>query len=297
MAGRALRAIFALFALRAGALAQNSVSASASLAPSDSVLVVRGWCDDCTVDVSKEQFDLWLGVLFPAGLNSKARFAKSYADVLAFASAARQRELDLSPEYLESMRWLEEKTLADLLRRRLEKESKDVSPSEIQAYYREQSSRFDEVRLRRLVVPKSNLAAADARAFQRRAQEVAAALRERAARGEDLDQLQKDCYESLGFSGTPPSTDAGYRRRTAFSPEVSAAVFSLQPGEVSQAEQETYSFVIYKVEAKRKLPCEQVRDEIAAEVAKAKLEKAIDSITANVRVELNGAYFETASTQ
>ena len=68
------------------------------------------------------------------------------------------------------------------------------------------------------------------------------------------------------------------------------ADFALQPGEVSQVKQEAYSFVIYKVEAKRKLPREQVREEIVAEVAKVKLRKALDSITANVSAEWNEKY-------
>jgi len=289
--------MFGLIALVTGASAQSNPFASESLAPTDSVLVVSGFCDDCKVAVSKKQFDLLLGVLFPAGLNSKTHFAQSYADVLAFAHAARQQGLDQSPEYQVSMQWLQENTLADLLRRRLEKESTAVSDSEIQAYYREQSSRFEEVRLRRVVVPKNNLAAADAHAFERRAWEVASALRQSAARGEDLDQLQKECFETLGFSGMPPSTDVGNRRRSGMSTEVSDAVFALEPGEVSKVEPEAYSFVIYKVEAKRKLPREEVREEIAAEVAKAKLQKALHSITAHVRAELNETYFGAAAAQ
>lgn len=299
VAGRTVRALFGLLALAAGASAQSDPVASESLAPTDSALVVRGLCDDCTVAVSKTQFDLLLGILFPAGpnANSKTNFAKGYGDVLAFAHAAKQLGLDQSPEYQVSLQWLQAKTLADLLRRRLEKESAAVSDSDIQAYYREQSSRFEEVHLRRLVVPKSNLAAADARAFEIRAGEVASALRERAARGEDLDRLQKDCFETLGFSGMPPSTDVGNRRRTGLASEVSGEIFALQPGEVSRVQAEAYSFVIYKVEAKRKLPREQVRDEILTEVAKARLKKALDSVTANVRVELNETYFGAASAQ
>jgi hypothetical protein len=66
----------------------------------------------------------------------------------------------------------------------------------------------------------------------------------------------------------PPSTDVGHRRRTGLSSEASEEVFSLQPGQVSQVQQETYSFVIYKVDTKRKLPCEQVREEIASQSPK-----------------------------
>jgi hypothetical protein len=297
VAGTTLRAIFGTLALIAGASGQNNQVASESLAPGEPVLAIHGVCDDCTVAVSKKQFDLLLGVLFAGGSNSKMRLAQSYADVLASAHAARQLGLDDSPEYQASLQWLQEKTLADMLRRRLEKESEAVSDSEIEGYYREHSSRFEEVQLRRLVVPKSNLAAPDVDAFQARAREVAAALRERAARGEYLNQLQKECFEKLGFSGLAPATDAGNRRRAGMSPEVSDRVFSLQPGEVSPVQDEAYSFVIYKVEAKRKLPLEQGRGEIVTEVAKAKLKQALASITTNVWMELNEKYFGPASAQ
>jgi len=292
-----LRAIFGTFAFIAGACAQSNPAASEPVAPSDSVLAVHGSCDDCTVSVGKKQLDVLLGFLFPAGSTSKPQFARSYADVLTLGQAARERGLDQSPEYQALMQWLQEKTLADLLRRQLEKESREVSDGEIEAYYLEQPRRFQEVRLRRLVVPKNNFAAPDAEEFQMHAQQLASALRERAAHGEDLDQLQRECYEALGFIGTPPSTDVGNRRRDAMSPEVSEAVFALNPGEVSLVEQEAYSFVIYKVDAKRELPRQQVRDEIVAEVGKAKLKKALGSITANVRVEWNEKYFGPASAQ
>ena len=58
-------------------------------------------------------------------------FAKNYADVLAFSAAARDLGLDQSSEYQTTMRWLRERTLAGLLRRRLESESTAVTGAEI----------------------------------------------------------------------------------------------------------------------------------------------------------------------
>jgi bifunctional DNA-binding transcriptional regulator/antitoxin component of YhaV-PrlF toxin-antitoxin module len=195
------------------------------------------------------------------------------------------------------MRWLQVKALADLLRRRLEKESGTVSEAEVEAYYREQLPRFEEVKLRRVVLPRNNFAVNDKQKFEHDIQRIAAELRERAAHGEDLERLQKEGYESLGFSGLPPVTDVGNHRRVNLPSEVREELFSLQPGEVSKVENETYSFVIYKVEAKWRLSSEQVREEITRELAKQKLERAFKSITGTIRTELNEKYFGTALAQ
>jgi hypothetical protein len=227
----------------------------------------------------------------------KGHLARTYAELLAFDSAARVVGIDSSPQYQNTIRWLETKTLADLLRRRLEKESSAVSEPEIEAYYREEFTRYEEVSLRRLVLPKSKFAVEDRKTFEADVQRVAAGLRERAARGEDLERLQKEGYEALGFGGSPPTTQAGNRRRVDLPAEVSEEVFLLRPGEVSKVESETYSFVIYKAETRSRRPLEQVREEIAREVAKQKLERALKAITGNVRTELNEQYFGNSSAQ
>ena len=167
----------------------------------------------------------------------------------------------------------------------------------MEAYYREELHQFEEVRLQRLVLPKDNFAIEDRQKFEQNAQRIAAGLRERAAQGEDLESLQKEAYEVLGFGGLPPTTVVGNRRRASLPAEVSADVFSLRPGEVSKVENESHSFVIYKVEAKWTLLEEQVRDEITREVAKKKLERVLESITGNLRTELNMKYFGADSVQ
>jgi parvulin-like peptidyl-prolyl isomerase len=288
----------------------TGLTEAAPLAPGAPVLFIRGVCpaskgessnsDDCTVAVSRQEFEELMKIVSPRGQIAPAvmnRFAKSYGELLAFDSAARESGIDKSLQYQQTMRWLEAKTLADLLRGRLEKESGSVSEPEAEAYYRDKLAQFEEVRLQRLVLPKNNFAAADRQKFEQDAQRIAAELRERAVRGEELERLQKEGYEALGFSGLPPATEVGNRRRANLPPEVSDDIFSLRPGEISKVETETYSFVIYKVEAKRTLIKEQVRDEINREVSKQKLERALKSITGNIRTELNEKYFGTAAAQ
>jgi len=282
----------------------------AQTTPRDAVLLIHGVCsdseifsrdsNDCTVAVSRQQFENLLGVLSPGrqlDAGAKGRIAKTYGELLAFDHAARKLGIDNSPQYQEAMRWLQSKTLADLLRHRLEQESGKVPEAEVQAYYREQATQFEEVRLYRIVLPKSNFAIDDQHKFEHEAQRIAGKIRERAASGEELEQLQKEAYQALGFSGVAPATLVGNRRRASLPSEVSDEVFSLPPGGISKIESESHSFVIYKVEAKWRLSMEQVRDEITREIVKRKLERALQSITGNIRTELNEEYFGTAPVQ
>ncbi len=140
-----------------------------SVSSSDPVLSIRGICpqskiasraDECTVAVSRERFDELMRIVAPEGqatASMKQSFARTYAETLALSNAARAAGIDHSPQYREAFEWLQLKTLAELLRRRLEKESNNVSEAEIDAHYRERISQFEEVALRRLSAPESQL--------------------------------------------------------------------------------------------------------------------------------------------
>jgi hypothetical protein len=280
----------------------TGISFAETVSLGDPVVVVHGACPDdkCTTAVSRQQLDDLMSFLSPAGPIApglKRSLAKTYAELLEFDSAARALGIDRSPQFQSAMQWFEAKTLADLLRHRLEIETSKVTEEEIQNYYQKYASRFEVVTLRRLSLPRNNLAAPDRRKFEQDVQRVTAELRERAVHGEDLERLQKEGYETLGLSGLPPTTQAGNRRRTDLASTVSETIFSLQQGEVSQIENETYSFVIYKVEAKSILTPEHVREEITREVSKEKLERTLKAITGGTRTELNEQYFGTASPQ
>ena len=282
----------------------------APLTSVDPVLSIRGVCHepedkaftagDCSLTVSRQQFEDLISILSPdrhVTPEMKRHLAETYAALLAFDSAARELGLDQSSEYQTKIRWLESKTLGDLLRRRLEKESNAVTEAEIDVYYRERLAEFEEVRLRRLVLPRSNLVAGERQKLELDAQRIAVELRERAAHGEDMDQLQREGYQALGFSGLPPATDMGTRRKANLPSEASEEIFALRPGDVSKVENETYSFVIYKVETKSRPSRERVKDEIIRELSKEKLERALKNVTERVRAELNKKYFGVASTR
>ena len=289
------------------AVAQSA--APAARGSGDPVLIIHGVCREakastgagaCTAVVGRRQFDDLLNIVAPgrqATPAMKQSFARAYAELLALDRAARDSGIDASQQYRETMQWLQQKTLADMLRRRLEKESDTISDAEIEAYYRERISRFETVKLRRLLLPKSNFAAADPIKFEQESQRIAARLRERAADGEDLERLQKEGYEALAFPGAPPATEVGDRRRADLPSEVCEEIFSLKPGEVSSVRNEKHSFVIYQVEARSRLSVNQVTEEIRREISRQKLEQALKAITAGIRAEFDETYFGTRSAQ
>jgi hypothetical protein len=283
----------------------------ASLALTEPVLTIHGICPSsgnvrpgenqpCTTVLTRQEFDELMRIVAPGTkVNSGVRrnVAQMYAELLAFETAARRSGIPDSPEFQETLQLLRLRTLADMYRRSLEKDYSTPSKQEIDEYYQRETRRFEEVRLRRIVLPKSNFAAASKEEFEKKALGLAGELRERAAKGEDLDQLQTEGYAKLGFTGPPPKTDAGNHRRASLLDEVSDEIFSLNPGQVSKVENEPYSFVIYKIEAKHTLPEELVSEEISRELSKKKLENALKAVTGSIHSDLNEKYFGTSAGQ
>jgi hypothetical protein len=220
-----------------------------------------------------------------------------YAELLAFETAARQAGIPDTPEFHWTLQLLRLRTLADSYRRDLEARYRTPSDQEIDGYYHREIRRFEEVKLRRIVLPKNSFAATSKAEFEKKALQVADELRQRAATGEDFDALQRDGYTQLGFPGSPPATEVGNRRRAGLLAEVADEVFGLDPGQLSKVENEPYSFVIYKVEAKRILPEQLVRDEISRELSRRKVENALKAVTGAIQTDLDKEYFGTPPAQ
>jgi PPIC-type PPIASE domain len=256
--------------------------------------------ETCDTVLTRQEFDELMEIAAPgAKTNAGARrnVARMYSELLAFEAAAHKAGISDSHEFQEILQLLRLRALADLYRRNLEKQYETLPQEEIAGYYHREIRRFEEVKLRRIVLPKNNFAAANKEQFEKQALQVANELRERAAKGEDFDQLQKEAFSKLAFTGQPPVTDGGSRRRAGLLPEVADEIFTLNPGQVSRVETEPYSFVIYKVEARRTLPLEMVRDEISRELAKQKLEDALKTVTGSIHADLNQKYFGAAEGQ
>jgi hypothetical protein len=275
---------------------------NSSLPLTETVITIPGICDSKTADssscvtvITREQFENLLNGLSQAGQalrpDQTKALAQAYADVLAYAAAARKAGIEDSPQFKEFMNYQHLRVLAGVYRHVLEEKYKSPSPEDISSYYHEHTADFEEVNLRRLMVPKNNPSAKDKEEYKTKALQLARDLQQRAAQGEDFDDLEKEAYKTLGLAIGAPGTQMGKQRRENFVPEEAEEIFALKSGEASKLEIENSSYVVYKVDSKRTLPIDQVKDDIGKLLYKQNVNNAFNSITGSLSPELNPKYF------
>lgn len=308
------------------------------VAPAQAVITIRGLCAGatktasgktagagaCTTVVTKEQFDRLVEAVSQPGQSlppqMRQRLAQSYVELLAFANAAKKAGVEKSQSFQEQVRLIQLQTLARVYQRDLQTKYGKASAQEIEAYYQENLPKFEEVKLRRIFIPKNNPAAqnkeeSDKKApsaaeatlpksnpaalskeeYEKKAPLVAVEIRDRAAKGEDLEQLQKEAYTTLGLTTPPMNTDMGKRRRGMLPQQLEEEIFALKPGEVSKVDAEPSGYVFYKVESRQTLPLDQVKDQISRDLGKQRLESKLKEITGAVKPEFNEKYFGPAA--
>lgn len=278
-----------------------------SVKPGDTVITIRGICHDsrasarnspdCKTIITREQFERLIAAVGAAGqtipLNGRQQFAQTYAELLAYAEAARSSGTETSPEFRDLMDLIRLRTLADIHRRNLQAGVSTPSRQDIDEYYRRNPADFTNIKLRRILIPRKNPSAQNQEEYEKRALEVVTDLQERAAKGEDFDQLQREGFASLGLT-SPPATLLGNRRKANLLPEERDEILALNAGGISKLEKETFSFVIYKVEEESLLAEDAVKDEISREISRQRLDNVLKEVTAGVHWEFNQEYFSSA---
>jgi hypothetical protein len=276
-----------------------------AIEPTQPVISIHGLCENsaagaamepssCMTVVTRDQFEELMNSInltgqsfSPAALRN---LAQTYVQFLAFERAARKAGLEDNAQFAELMRWLRLRTAADLYRRKLGEEFRNPPQEEIDAYYKEHLSSYDRITIARILVPREHPTNQEDKDFEQKALEAAKQAHERAAKGEDPDEIQKDAYVSLGLV-SPPPTAMGPLKRSDFLPEESDELFLLKTGEVSKLELEAASYVIYKITRNEPLPESKVEDDIAREISRRNVADAIRSVTDAVHSEFNEQYF------
>lgn len=284
----------------------------AALPPATPVITIHGVCDEhkpavaksattkggaaaCTTRISKERFDELVKLVVPPNQPAqpavRRNLAQRYVELLAIADAAKKAGVEKSPEY----QLLRLRALTEAYQRQLDEKYKNAPPAEVQAYYNQHKGDFESVTLRRVYVPKTDptatkATAQDKVAFAKKTEDIANELRDRAAKGEDMDALQKDAYAKLGLKTTPPNTSIGPVRKGALPAPTDKEIFSLAEGGVYKSDEPT-AVVIYKVEKKQALPLDQVKDEIARTLLRQKMEARLKQINDSVKADYNESYF------
>jgi hypothetical protein len=276
------------------------------------VLTVKGVCKapaangECKTVVTRAEFEKLANSLQPnMPPQVKKQLASAYPRLLAMSTEAEKRGLDKTPQFAEKMRWSRMQALTQDLNRQLQEESDKVPDADVAAYYSKNQSAFEQATLERIFIPKSKQTESkegessdEIKARQQASEEamnkVAEQLRDRAAKGEEFEKLQKEAFEAADMKGSPPSSNLGKVRRNNVPPS-HAAVFDLKPGEVSALINDGPSgHYIYKMISKEIQPLDQVKDEIHATLRNQRMRDATQAIQNSAVPEMNEAYFGAA---
>lgn len=283
-----------------------AIPAPAELAPQAAVITIHGICPagkggnatTCVTAITKDQFETIVSAMTfnnpGQALTAAAmrNFADNYVHSLALADAAERAGADQDPRVQELLKMVRLRILGDAYRHLLQEKYSHPSPQEIEAEYKRTPGKFDQVALDRILIPKFNpKSPRENRAeFEKKAQQLAGEVRDRAAKGEDMSKLQAEAYKSLEL--TPPlTTDMGMRRTTGLPPSVGDEVAALKPGEVTKVGSEPTGFTIYRVRSRETLPLEQVKGEIVHEIYQKKMDAELKAAEDRVHADFEEQYF------
>lgn len=253
--------------------------------------------ESCTVVLTRAQFEAMVGAInitnqafSPVALRS---LASSYVTLMALADAGEKAGVESDPRFQELMDVARTRALAETYHRYLDDKYGNPPAADIEAYYKQNLDKFEQIQIARIFIPKVNpLRSQDNPAeFQKRARELAGQIRERAAKGEDIMSLQAEAYTTLGIRTMPPQTEMNPVLVRQLQKQVQADIAALKPGQVTTVEVEPSGFNIYKLKARHTLSLEQARPQIVREISQKNIDAALKAATGGVHTDFNEQFF------
>jgi hypothetical protein len=289
-------------------VAVGSVSA-APVAPNAPVVTIHGICpagqpivgdksDSCTVVLTRSQFETLISSINVTNQTyttpALRSLAAGFVTVLSLSDAGEKVGVDKDPRFQEVMKVARARALADAYRRYLQEKYGNPSAEEIAEYYKQNTNKFEQLKIDRILIPRVNPARPQERRpeFEKKARDLAAEIRERAANGEDMNALQVEAYKSLGLDSQLPQTEMAANRKGAFAPAVEQDINALKPGQVTKVEFEPSGFNIYKLRSRAAVPLELAKPQIVRELSQQNIDAALKSVTVRVHSDFNEQYFD-----
>jgi PPIC-type PPIASE domain len=279
-----------------GVCPDNGGSVKTGLVKTGSATTGSAQADPCQTVITKDQFNKMLSgmnvtsqIATPAAMRN---FAESYSQLLALANEGEKAGAENDPQFQELLRIARIRALADSYRHSLEEKYSNPSQEEIDAYYKENISKYDSFKVERIIIPSinPNRTPATRAEYEKKFQQLANDIRERAARGEETQKLQDEAYKTLSLP-SPPKTDLGMKRRGGLPAGIERDLLALKPGEVTRLEAEMSGLNIYKLRSRDTIPLEFVKGEIVRDLHQKNMEVAIKSVTASIHSDLNEQFF------
>jgi len=266
------------------------------------VVTLRGVCEpgkksesaDCKTVITRGQMDQIAARMAPGATQAyQPQLTIKYARMLAAAKLAEDRKLQENPavaaELQKTTGPARAEVLAKAFYRQIEEDAANVPNDELQQYYAEHKSSFEEGEVWRLSLPITGYSRDGIRFNRATIKTEADGLRTRALGGFDFDQLQAQAYKDLGIPQPPPPTQLTMARRNSM-PDDQATVFDLQPGEITPVIESYGKLVILKLVSKHIATFESMSPEIKGEVTKARLRQEMEKDSKTITADFNLQY-------
>jgi parvulin-like peptidyl-prolyl isomerase len=279
---------------------------STSLVPmTEPVLTLKGACqpkaganappEGCVSSMTREQFEKLVKALTPPDRppmppDVMRNFATQYAKLLTFSDAARGMGLENDPRVLQIMQFARNQILTEALNQHITEEYSHPTDQQIEDYYKENSKKYVEVTLQRIIIPRQQASADKPKPSEADEKAYADQIQARWVAGEDPEKLEKEATEHSGMTTPPANINVGPRRPGTL-PEAHEAVFDMKPGQVSQTFSDPASFYIYKVVSVRTIPLSEAKTSITTTLQRQLVSDKIQQIQSSVTPVLNDAYF------
>lgn len=269
-------------------------ASAASVAPTDAVITLDGACkspsDGCVASVSRQQFEELANALRPDMTSDQRRaFAQQYARILLFANQARVLGLENEPAFKQLLKFATNQILVEVLNKHYSEEFSHPSDQQIQDYYNQNSQKYIEASLQRIIIPSEPAAAEVKKPTPEEQKAYVEKVRQQWVGGADPATLQSDAVKRMGLSSSP---DVNLNnQRPGMLPPDQENVFNLKAGEISQPFTDTAASYIYKVVSVKQIPLSDVRAQIAKTIHDQKMRDTVQQLTENIKPVLNDAYF------
>jgi parvulin-like peptidyl-prolyl isomerase len=269
------------------------------------VLTLKGACQPqagattpppgCVSSLTREQFEKLVKALSPPDRppmtpDVMRSFATQYAKLLTFADVARSMGMENDPQVQQIMQFAKNQILTEALNRRITEEYSHPTDQQIEDYYKDNSKKYLEVTLQRIILPRNQGNADKPKPSEADEKAYVDKIRARWVAGEDPEKLEKEAAEQASVNTPPANVNVGPRRLGTL-PEAHEAVFELKPGEISQPFSDPASFYIYKVVSVRTVPLSEAKAAITSTLQRQLVTDKIQQIQGSVTPVLNDAYF------
>lgn len=283
--------IFMAIALSAAVgLAQDKPAAAPVVPAGDDPVIITAE----GVQVHKSEFESALKSL-PAEYQQfamgpgKRQFADDYIRMKLLAQEGTKAGLDKDPDVVSQLALLKENLIAQAELKKMDAALK-VSDADLQKYYDEHKSEYEQVKARHILIAFKGSPAAQTgkkELTEEEAKAKAEDIRKQIEGGADFAALAKKESDDVG-SGAQGG-DLGSFSKGQMVPEFEKAAFEAKPGALTPVVRTQYGYHVIQVQEHNFQPFDQLKPSLAKTQRDAKMREALDQLKS--KAVYNEAYF------